>query len=206
MFLKKIRKINLIACGTSYHAALDIGYDILLEKPMSNDPAECLLMAQKAQAQQRLLMICHVLRYTPFFTAIKQILDSGVLGEVVSVQHNENVRIAYNRIIANAGTNLAGGIGLFAGSDNYEVDHNDVCGNFSAEYGGGISHMVPRHDILSGAFTLAQSYSYYPPGTIHLAVVDPGVGSARKALAVSAGGHFFVWVYGKEGNIPYYLP
>ena len=54
-------------------------------------------------------------------------------------QHNENVRIANNRIISNAGTNLAGGIGLFAGSDNYEVARNDICGNFSLEYGGGLS-------------------------------------------------------------------
>ncbi|MCW2797968.1 SdrD B-like domain-containing protein, partial [Nocardioides sp.] len=54
-------------------------------------------------------------------------------------QHNENVRIADNRIIANAGTNLAGGIGLFAGSDGYQVTGNDICGNFSVEYGGGVS-------------------------------------------------------------------
>ena len=54
-------------------------------------------------------------------------------------QHNENPHIANNRIIANGGTNLAGGIGLFAGADNYRVDHNDICGNFSAEYGGGLS-------------------------------------------------------------------
>ena len=71
--------------------ALDAGYDILLEKPMSSDPKECLQMAQKAQAQKRLLMICHVLRYTAFFAGIKQILDSGVIGDIVSVQHNENV-------------------------------------------------------------------------------------------------------------------
>jgi hypothetical protein len=54
-------------------------------------------------------------------------------------QHNENARIANNRIIANAGTNLAGGIGLYAGSDGYEVANNDICGNFSLEYGGGLS-------------------------------------------------------------------
>jgi hypothetical protein len=54
-------------------------------------------------------------------------------------QHNENVRISDNRIIANGGTNLAGGIGLFAGSDGYEVARNDICGNFSLEYGGGLS-------------------------------------------------------------------
>ncbi len=54
-------------------------------------------------------------------------------------QHNENLRIANNRVIANAGTNLAGGIGIFSGADNYEVTANDICANFSAEYGGGIS-------------------------------------------------------------------
>lgn len=52
---------------------------------------------------------------------------------------NDGVRIASNRIIANAGTNLAGGIGLFAGADGFEVTGNDLCGNFSAEYGGGLS-------------------------------------------------------------------
>ncbi len=54
-------------------------------------------------------------------------------------QHNENLRIADNRIINNAGTNLAGGVGLFAGTDSYEVTGNDICGNFSVEYGGGLS-------------------------------------------------------------------
>ncbi len=53
---------------------------------------------------------------------------------------NDSVRIVNNRIIANAGTNLAGGIGLFAGADGYAISGNDICGNFSAEYGGGISH------------------------------------------------------------------
>ncbi len=52
---------------------------------------------------------------------------------------NENLRIANNRIIHNAGTNLAGAIALFAGADNYDVAGNDLCGNFSAEYGGGMT-------------------------------------------------------------------
>jgi hypothetical protein len=52
---------------------------------------------------------------------------------------NRNVNIAYNRIITNAGTNQAGGIGLFNGSNGYQVVYNDICGNFSAEYGGGVS-------------------------------------------------------------------
>jgi S-adenosylmethionine hydrolase len=55
-----------------------------------------------------------------------------------------------------------------------------------------LSHLIPPQDIYSGAFTLGQAYSNFPPGTIHLAVVDPGVGTARKALIASAGAHFFV--------------
>ncbi|MEZ0448846.1 SdrD B-like domain-containing protein [Cellulomonas sp. ICMP 17802] len=54
-------------------------------------------------------------------------------------QHNEDVRIAHNRLVANAGTNLAGAVGLFTGADRYDVADNDICGNFSLEYGGGVS-------------------------------------------------------------------
>ena len=53
---------------------------------------------------------------------------------------NTGVRILHNRMTDNGGTNLAGGVGIFDGSDGYVVDHNDLCGNFSAEYGGGLSH------------------------------------------------------------------
>ncbi|TAK64137.1 IPT/TIG domain-containing protein [Methylobacter sp.] len=61
-------------------------------------------------------------------------------------QHNDNIRIANNRIIANGGTNLAGAVGLFAGTSNYEVAGNDICGNFSAEYGGGITAYGLNYD------------------------------------------------------------
>lgn len=54
-------------------------------------------------------------------------------------QHNEDVRILHNRVVSNAGSNLAGGIGIFAGADGYEIGDNDVCGNFSLEYGAGVS-------------------------------------------------------------------
>jgi S-adenosyl-L-methionine hydrolase (adenosine-forming) len=55
-----------------------------------------------------------------------------------------------------------------------------------------ITHQIPPQDIFTGAFALSQAYAYYPTGTIHFAVVDPGVGTNRKVLAASAGGHFFV--------------
>ena len=53
---------------------------------------------------------------------------------------NQNLVVAHNRILSNGGANLAGGIGLFSGTYGYRVSWNDVCGNFSAEYGGAISH------------------------------------------------------------------
>ncbi len=73
---------------------------------------------------------------------------------------NSGVRIANNRIIANGGTNLAGAIGLFAGSDGYEVAGNDICGNFSAEYGAGISHfgLSPGGKIHDNKIYFNQSY------------------------------------------------
>ena len=67
------------------------GYHILLEKPMSPDIKECILMAEEARKQDRALIICHVLRYTSFFKAIKNILESGKIGKLISIVHNENV-------------------------------------------------------------------------------------------------------------------
>jgi S-adenosylmethionine hydrolase len=55
-----------------------------------------------------------------------------------------------------------------------------------------ITHEVPAHDVLAGALELAASYKYFPSGTIFLAVVDPGVGSARRGIAAEAGEFKFV--------------
>lgn len=55
-----------------------------------------------------------------------------------------------------------------------------------------ISHDVPAHDVLAGALELAESYRYFPAGTIFLVVVDPGVGTARRGVAVEAGDYRFV--------------
>lgn len=55
-----------------------------------------------------------------------------------------------------------------------------------------ISHDVPRHDIRAGAFLLYSAAPNFPAGTVHLAVVDPGVGTARRPLIVASGGQFFV--------------
>jgi S-adenosylmethionine hydrolase len=55
-----------------------------------------------------------------------------------------------------------------------------------------VTHAVPPGDIRSGAYLLGRSWSRFPGDTIHLAVVDPGVGTARAALALRAHGHWFV--------------
>ena len=72
-------------------SALELGYDILLEKPISPDPRETLKIQEKADQNGCKVIVCHVLRYNSFFSKIKEIIDSGELGRVVSIQHNENV-------------------------------------------------------------------------------------------------------------------
>jgi hypothetical protein len=55
-----------------------------------------------------------------------------------------------------------------------------------------ITHDIPAHDIQAAAFTLHAAYAWFPAGSIHLAVVDPGVGSDRRPILVDAGDHRFV--------------
>ena len=66
-------------------AALKQGYHVLLEKPMSNSETECRAIAAAAEEAQRVLSVCHVLRYTPFYRTIKQLIDDGQVGEVASL-------------------------------------------------------------------------------------------------------------------------
>ena len=72
-------------------AAMELGYEVLLEKPMATSLADCLTLTRAAEAQGRLLQIGHVLRYTPFFTTLHEIVASGRLGQVITVEHRENV-------------------------------------------------------------------------------------------------------------------
>lgn len=72
-------------------AALDRGWNLLLEKPISPDPGECVALERKAREKGLGVTVCHVLRYTPFFQTVKHILDEGTLGRVVTIDHTENV-------------------------------------------------------------------------------------------------------------------
>ncbi|MBM3153453.1 MAG: SAM-dependent chlorinase/fluorinase, partial [Chloroflexi bacterium] len=55
-----------------------------------------------------------------------------------------------------------------------------------------ITHDIAPQDILAGAFALWRAYPYFPSGTVHVAVVDPGVGTARRPIAARMGGQTFV--------------
>ncbi len=55
-----------------------------------------------------------------------------------------------------------------------------------------ITHNINTGSILQGAYIVKESFSFFPAGTVHVAVVDPGVGSNRRSIAVNAGGHFLI--------------
>lgn len=71
--------------------ALEMGYDILLEKPIAPTEQECRDILTQAEKTGRIIAVCHVLRYAPYFKELKNIIQSGALGDVVSIQHFEPV-------------------------------------------------------------------------------------------------------------------
>lgn len=73
--------------------ALDAGYHILLEKPVAQSYGECVAIADKARAAGKLVSVCHVLRYYPIFVRIKEMIESGEYGKVISIHHSEEVGI-----------------------------------------------------------------------------------------------------------------
>ncbi len=75
---------------------LKLGYDMLLEKPITNNREELLELKRVADEHGCKLMICHVLRYTPFYLKIKEILLSGEIGDVVAIETNEMVGVAHS--------------------------------------------------------------------------------------------------------------
>ncbi len=70
---------------------LEQGYHMLLEKPVVNNREDLLKIRDTAQANNCKLMICHVLRYAPFYTKIKELILSGELGEIMNIQSSERV-------------------------------------------------------------------------------------------------------------------
>ena len=71
--------------------AMEKGYHLLLEKPISPVPEETLAIEETAERTGRYVTVCHVLRYSPFFRELKKAAAGGKIGRVITIQHNENI-------------------------------------------------------------------------------------------------------------------
>lgn len=92
----KLADVMIIATQDRQHVeqavkALERGYHVLCEKPISPDPEECKRLKEAAHKYQKIVAVGHVLRYTPFYSKIKELIDEGAIGEVVSIQAMEQV-------------------------------------------------------------------------------------------------------------------
>jgi predicted dehydrogenase len=84
--------------------ALSMGYDILLEKPISPSEQECRDILKKAKEMGNIVAVCHVLRYAPYFVKLKKLLQEKRIGELVSIQHFEpieHVHMAHSYVRGN---------------------------------------------------------------------------------------------------------
>lgn len=71
--------------------AIELGYNILVEKPIAPTAKECVDILLAAEKKGVKVLVCHVLRYTPFFKKIKQIVMDGMIGDIMSIMHVEGV-------------------------------------------------------------------------------------------------------------------
>lgn len=71
--------------------ALDLGYDILLEKPIAQTAQECKKLVAYAEEKKKIVCLTHVLRYSPYFLKLKELIDTKKIGDLVSIQHFEPV-------------------------------------------------------------------------------------------------------------------
>lgn len=90
--------------------AIELGYDLLLEKPAAPTPEDCAEIYNFAKAKGSKIMVCHVLRFTSYFRALKSFIDSGKLGEIISIEHTEavgNVHQSHSFVRGNWGNESA---------------------------------------------------------------------------------------------------
>lgn len=71
--------------------ALEMGYDILLEKPIAPTEKECRAILAMAKKTGRIVAVCHVLRYAPYFVKMRELLQSNAIGKIISIQHFEPI-------------------------------------------------------------------------------------------------------------------
>lgn len=109
--LGKIADLALIATMDREHyapamKAIELKYDLIMEKPISVTPKECKEITDYAKKQDVKVVICTVLRYTSIFIKLKEMIDNGTIGKVVSINHEEcvgNVHMSHSFIRGNWG-------------------------------------------------------------------------------------------------------
>ncbi len=92
----KMADVAIIATIDNMHyepamKAIELGYNLLLEKPVANTEQECIAIANAAKKKGVKVLVCHVLRYTPFYKRVKSLVKSGLIGEVMSVDQVEAI-------------------------------------------------------------------------------------------------------------------
>ena len=92
----KMADVVLICTQDNMHkdpavAFANLGYHILLEKPLAPTPEDCRIIIDAVKRNNVLLAVAHVLRYTRYTQKLKSLLDDGVIGDIVSMQHLEPV-------------------------------------------------------------------------------------------------------------------
>ncbi len=95
-FAEKRADAVWVCTGDTMHyrqciAALNLGYHIMVEKPVSFDIDECLEIERVAKDKGLYVVVCHVLRYSNYYRKIKQLLQNGDLGEIMTINHQENI-------------------------------------------------------------------------------------------------------------------
>ena len=96
----RVADVLVIALPDDLHyepamVAMGQGYDILLEKPMAQTEEECRNLLNRQRETGAIVGVCHVLRYAPYFQALKAAIDDGLIGDIVSVQHMEPIEYAH---------------------------------------------------------------------------------------------------------------
>ena len=92
----KLADVMIISTQDRQHVpealqALDKGYHILLEKPISPELDQCIALREKAKETGRIVVVCHVLRYTKFYSTLEQLLRRGDIGKIQTIDAMEHV-------------------------------------------------------------------------------------------------------------------
>lgn len=73
--------------------SIDLGLHVLLEKPIAQSYGECVAIADNARRRNVIVAVCHVLRFHPYFIKMKEIVDSGELGKIISINHHAEIHL-----------------------------------------------------------------------------------------------------------------